>query len=81
MRAATKVYSLSSGKGKSEWHRGITVTVRHGGSLSALCTHVFIHASAHASKSNRREPRQPRVDARDAVPYGRKESLRLFGAN
>jgi hypothetical protein len=75
MRAATKVYSLSSGKGKGEWHMGqlslsgMGAPYWHLVRTSAMC--VFIHASARAIESKRRERTQPRVDARDAAPCGR----------
>jgi len=44
-------------------------------------TRVFIHASARAIESNRREQTQPRVDARDTLPWGRAQSPRPHGAS
>jgi hypothetical protein len=41
---------------------------------------VLIHASVYANHSKGRERTQPRVDARDAVPHGRMQSPRPYGA-
>jgi hypothetical protein len=53
----------------------MTVTVWHGGSLSAFATNVFNpRVGARPSSERARERSQQRADARDEVPYGRTQS-------
>lgn len=68
MRAATGVYSLSSGKGMSAWHKGQLSLSGMAAPclLFARLMRALIHALGRANDLKRRERTRPRVDARNA---------------